>query len=150
MPPSPCEPVAMSSWLQQQPPLIFMRRLGLQSMTRTLPYTAKYNSSPIVTWLYKYSTQYLTNNSSPIVTGLYKYSTQYLTNSTLANILPPWICLARTSMYTRLKSLLPLYQELPEETLLSLQFPTLWLHLQLCTNPLLSNNLCKAIRFISS
>jgi hypothetical protein len=29
-------------------------------MTRTLPYTAKYNSSPIVTVLYKYSTQYLT------------------------------------------------------------------------------------------
>jgi hypothetical protein len=41
-------------------PLIFMRRLGLQSMTRTLPYTSKYNSSPIVTGLYKYSTQYLT------------------------------------------------------------------------------------------
>jgi hypothetical protein len=37
-----------------------MSRLGLQSMTRTLPYTAKYNSSPIVTVLYKYSTQYLT------------------------------------------------------------------------------------------
>jgi hypothetical protein len=28
-------------------------------MTRTLPYTAKYNSSLIVTGLYKYSTQYL-------------------------------------------------------------------------------------------
>jgi hypothetical protein len=41
------------------PPLIFMR-IGLQSMTRTLPYTAKYNSSLIVTGLYKYSTQYLT------------------------------------------------------------------------------------------
>jgi hypothetical protein len=52
------------------PPLIFMRRLGLQSMTRTLPYTVKYNSSLIVT-------------------GLYKYSTQYLTNSTLTNIPPP-------------------------------------------------------------
>jgi hypothetical protein len=51
-------------------PLIFMRRLGLQSMTRTLSYTAKYNSSPIVT-------------------GLYKYSTQYLTNPNLVNILPP-------------------------------------------------------------
>jgi hypothetical protein len=58
----PSKPVAMSSWLQQQPPLIFMRRLGLQSMTRTLPYTAKYNSSPIVTGLYKYSTQYLTKS----------------------------------------------------------------------------------------
>jgi hypothetical protein len=56
----PCELVAMSSWLQQQPPLIFMRKLGLQSMTRTLPYTTKYNSGPIVTGLYKYSTQYLT------------------------------------------------------------------------------------------
>jgi hypothetical protein len=42
------------------PPLIFMRRSRLQSMTRTLSYTAKYNSSPIVTGLYKYSTQYLT------------------------------------------------------------------------------------------
>jgi hypothetical protein len=42
------------------PPLIFMRRLGLQSMTQTLPCTAKYNSSLIVTGLYKYSTQYLT------------------------------------------------------------------------------------------
>jgi hypothetical protein len=41
-------------------PIIFMRRLGLQSMTRPLPYTAKYNFSPIVTGLYKYSTQYLT------------------------------------------------------------------------------------------
>jgi hypothetical protein len=60
----PCESVAMSSWLQQQPPLIFMRRLGLQSMTQTLPYTAKYNSSPIVTGLYKYSTQYLTSPKS--------------------------------------------------------------------------------------
>jgi hypothetical protein len=28
-----------------------MRRLGLQSMTQTLPYTAKYNSSLIVTEL---------------------------------------------------------------------------------------------------
>jgi hypothetical protein len=44
------------------PPLIFMRRLGLQSMTRTRPYTAKYNSSLIVTGLYKYSIQYLTAN----------------------------------------------------------------------------------------
>jgi hypothetical protein len=45
------------------PPLIFMRRLGLQSMTRTLPYTAKYNSSLIVAGLYKYSTQYLTRTT---------------------------------------------------------------------------------------
>jgi hypothetical protein len=59
-PGSPCEPVTMSSWLQQQPPLIFMRMLRLQSMTLTLSYTAKYNSSPIVTRLYKYSTQDLT------------------------------------------------------------------------------------------
>jgi hypothetical protein len=29
-------------------------------MTRTLPYTAEYNPSLIVTGLYKYSTQYLT------------------------------------------------------------------------------------------
>jgi hypothetical protein len=106
-------------------PLIFMRRLGLQSMTRTLSYTAKYNSSPIVT-------------------GLYKYSTQYLTNPTLVNILSPWICLGRTSMYTRLKSPLPLYQEMPEETLLSLQFPTPWLHLQLCTLLFYQHNLCQA------
>jgi hypothetical protein len=105
-------------------PLIFMRRLGLQSMTRTLSYTAKYNSSPIVT-------------------GLYKYSTQYLTNPTLVNILSPWIYLARTSMYTRLKSPLPLYQEMPEETLLSLQFPTPWLQLQLCTLLFYQHNLCQ-------
>jgi hypothetical protein len=56
----PRESVAMSSWLRQQPPPIFIRRLGLHSMTRTLPYTAKYNSSPIVTGLYKYLTQYRT------------------------------------------------------------------------------------------
>jgi hypothetical protein len=115
----------MSSWLQQQPPLIFMRRLRLHSMTRTLSYTAKYNSSPIVT-------------------GLYKYSTQYLINSTLANIPPTWICLARTSMYTRLESPLLLYQELPEETLLYLQFPTPWLHVQLCSLFFYHHNLCQA------
>jgi hypothetical protein len=33
----------------------------LQNMTRTLPYTTKYNSSLIVTELYKYSTQNLTH-----------------------------------------------------------------------------------------
>jgi hypothetical protein len=106
-------------------PSHIMRRPRLQSMTRALPYTAKYNSSLIVT-------------------GLYKYSTQYLTNSTLANILPSWSCLTRTSMYTRLESLLLLYQELPEETQLSLQFPTPWLHLQLCTLLFHHHNLCKA------
>jgi hypothetical protein len=68
----PREPVAMSSWLQQQPPLIFMRRLGLQSMTRTLPYTAKYNSSSIITGLYKYSTQYLT--MKVFLRQIYSYS----------------------------------------------------------------------------
>ena len=33
------------------PPIIFMRRSGSQSLTRTLPYNAKYNSSPNVTGL---------------------------------------------------------------------------------------------------
>jgi hypothetical protein len=46
------------------PPLIFTRGLELQSMTRTLPYTAKYNSSLVVTGPYKYSTRYLTNTPS--------------------------------------------------------------------------------------
>jgi hypothetical protein len=113
-PPSPASLSLCRHGYNSSPPLIFMRRLGLRSMTWTLPYTAKYNSSLIVT-------------------ELYKYSTQYFTNSTLANLPPPWICLARTSVYTRLKSSLPLYQELPKETLLPLQFPTPWLHLQLCT-----------------
>jgi hypothetical protein len=39
---------------------------------------------------------------------------------------------------------LPLYQEMPEETLLSLQFLTPWLYLQLCTLLFYHHNLCKA------
>ena len=41
----------MSSWLQQQPSSHIYEEARVQSMTRTLPYTANYNSSPIVTGL---------------------------------------------------------------------------------------------------
>jgi hypothetical protein len=66
------------------PPLIFMRKSGLPSLTRTLPYTAKYNSSPIIT-------------------GLIQIFNTYSTNSTLMNILPNWSRHAWTSMYTGLE-----------------------------------------------
>jgi hypothetical protein len=59
-PPSPASLLLCRHGHNSSPPLIFMRRLGLQRMARTLLYTAKYNSSPIVTGLYKYSTEYLT------------------------------------------------------------------------------------------
>jgi hypothetical protein len=59
-PPSPASLSLCRHGYNNSPPLIFMRRLGLQSLTGTLPCTAKYNSSPIIIGLYKYSTQYLT------------------------------------------------------------------------------------------
>ena len=50
-------------------PLIFMRRSGLQSLTRTLPYTVNLQLNPIVT-------------------GLVQIFDTYSTNSTLTNIPP--------------------------------------------------------------
>jgi hypothetical protein len=44
MPPSPVSLSLCRHDYNISPPLIFMRRLELQSMTRTLPYIAKYNS----------------------------------------------------------------------------------------------------------
>jgi hypothetical protein len=71
-PPSHCEHVAMSSWLQQQPPShIYEEARVTESMTRTRPYTAKYNSSLIVTGLYKYSIQYLTANLVEMLSQTY-------------------------------------------------------------------------------
>jgi hypothetical protein len=59
-PPSPASMSLCRHGYNSSPPLIFIRRPGLQSMTQTLPYSTKYNPSLIVTGLYKYSTQYLT------------------------------------------------------------------------------------------
>ena len=64
------------------PPLIFMRRSGLQSLTRTLPYTTKYNSSPIVTGLVQifdtYSTWWGYFASSMIVLCAYLFTCSYM------------------------------------------------------------------------
>jgi hypothetical protein len=59
-PPSPASMSLCRHDYNSSPPLIFVRRPGLQSMTQTLPYTTKYNPSLMVTGLYKYLTQYLT------------------------------------------------------------------------------------------
>jgi hypothetical protein len=107
------------------PPLIFMRRHGLQSMTPTLPYTAKYNSSPLVT-------------------GLYKYSTQYLQT-------PPWrifchleFVLCEPPCTPNLSHLCRSIKSCPKKHCYTCKLPTLWLHLQLCTLLFHHHNLCQA------
>jgi hypothetical protein len=102
-----------------------------------------YNSSPLsYLWggpgyrVWTDSTLYIVKyNLSLIVTELYKYSTQYLTNSTLANIPPSWSRLARISTFAALS-------KVAWRNTSIFAIPNSRLHLQLCTLLFYHNNFC--------